>query len=165
MMPMLLFFLTHLFGLTQDLYSAQAVGDRFRVIDTIRKLRGLLGDIDPTKFAGGVSKLVEWLTANPAILGWIKQLLGSMTLGGAIKPSAHAMSFAALTDDDYAAAGILDNPSAWMGLVQALIALAKLIWGADVIPFATTEMPRIPAAEVAAPAPAPAAPIDANATK
>lgn len=155
MMPMLLFFLTHLFGLTQDLFAAQAVGDRFRFLDAIRKLRGLLGDVDPMKIADGVAKLLAWLTANPELLAWIKKLLGGMTLGGPTVSTAHAMDYTAMSDSDYAAAGILDNPGGWMKLVQGLLAIAKLIWGPDVIPFAATT----------AALTAQAAPIDANATK
>lgn len=152
----LLLFLFELLSIPGDLISAQAMGDRFAFIGTIRRLRGLFPDIDPAKISDAVLKLVDWLGQNPAVVSFLRKLVG-MTVGSTTQ-SAHALTFNTLSAEDFAAAGILDNPGAWMTLVQALMALARMIWGADVLPFSTAEQPRLPLA------PAPAAPIDGNAT-
>jgi hypothetical protein len=133
----LLFLLQMLFSLPHDLFTSQAVGDRFQFLAVIRRLRELLGNIDPSQFSDGVLKLVAWLQSNPTVLGWLKTLLGSMMISGA-PASAHAMAFNTLSDEDFEAAGIADNPGAWITLVQALIALARLLWGKEATGFAAT---------------------------
>lgn len=183
MMPMLLLFLTHFLGLTQDMFSAQAVGDRTGFLSAIRKLRTLLSgidaNVDPAKISDGLLKLINWLGENPQILAWIKTLLGGLTLNAGVKQTPYALTFNTLGDDDFRAAGIFDNVGGWMTLVQALMALARMLWG-DAVPMFPTlssvhpasPLPQVavePAASSAdaapaAPAPAPAAPVDANAT-
>lgn len=190
MAQLLLFFLTHFFGPARSLLNAQAVGDRSGFLNVIRNLRGLLGNLDPSKVSDRLLKLHEWLTAHPEILGIIKKFIGGMLTSSPAVASAHALSFNALSDGDFEAAGIRDNIGGWMALVSTLMALARLLWGDNVLPFAealtwadveaavaseeaASPQPLEPAAPAPAPgtaatkpkaAKAPAAPVDANAS-
>lgn len=65
--------------LANDLYDANAFGDRGRFLAAINRLRNLVGDIDPTMLAGFVSRLVEWLGANPEFVAIVKRLFGAFT--------------------------------------------------------------------------------------
>lgn len=184
MAQLLIFFLTYFFGPARSLLNAQAVGDRDGFLNVIRNLRGLLGNLDPSKVSDRLLKLHEWLTAHPEILGIIKKLIGGMLTSSPAVASAHALSFNALSDGDFEAAGIRDNIGGWMTLVSTLMALARLLWGDNVLPFAEaltwadveaavaneeigSQEPRLCPSKLpegAVRTPAPAAPVDANAS-
>lgn len=65
--------------LANDLYDANAFGDRGRFLSAISRLRNLVGDIDPTMLAGFISRLVDWLGANPEFVVIVKRLFGAFT--------------------------------------------------------------------------------------
>lgn len=137
--------------IANDLFDANAFGDRGRFLGAINRLRQLLGEIDPSRIADLINGAVGWFGANPEFVAILKRLFGAITAEQlraacdmavqvqargseyetmpAAQVSLLCAEFSSLSADELHAAGILDNPAAWMGLVQAVLALMKMFRG------------------------------------